>query len=299
MINLLTHMGTTRPRCIKYGRWGWIFICNMCPPGSWYKHLTSFWYHDIGYFEDDIIGLAQDCSNSIASALELLLSCTNPSICNSHTFPKYAIYSVTACLWHPWSILYTLMHCAASDTHTDRPMSSWWLQMSWRQIGASTFDYGILLKWLKSTDNDGWTAQSRQTPTIINAVQGNGCGGHEANRYIGEGLTKYNLTLEPLRRDASCASWVAVAELIGLFAHRQKQMDTCTFWIPHILQTSHFAHHILDIAHLIHCIFCTPRMWDTWIWAPAHFGHCKSCTLTFLHNFFCTQPFALTFTTEW
>ena len=30
--------------------------------------------------QKDIVGLAQDCSNSIANALELLQSCTKPSI---------------------------------------------------------------------------------------------------------------------------------------------------------------------------------------------------------------------------
>ena len=36
----------------------------------------------IGSFGDEYIdGLVQDCSNSIANALELLQSCTNPSVC--------------------------------------------------------------------------------------------------------------------------------------------------------------------------------------------------------------------------
>ena len=35
------------------------------------------------YFHQHIDGLVQDCSNSVAGALELLQSCTKPSICQS------------------------------------------------------------------------------------------------------------------------------------------------------------------------------------------------------------------------
>ena len=34
------------------------------------------------YLKDYIDGLVQDCSNSIANALELLQSCTEPSLCS-------------------------------------------------------------------------------------------------------------------------------------------------------------------------------------------------------------------------
>ena len=34
--------------------------------------------------DDDIDGLVQDCSNSIANALELLQSCTKPLICDTY-----------------------------------------------------------------------------------------------------------------------------------------------------------------------------------------------------------------------
>ena len=48
------------------------------------KQTTLFWwYYSV---KDDIDGWAQDCSNSIANALELLQSCTKPSISYSlHT----------------------------------------------------------------------------------------------------------------------------------------------------------------------------------------------------------------------
>ena len=42
-----------------------------------------------GHVMRDIDGLAQDCSNSIANALELLLSCAKPSICDSNKVSHY------------------------------------------------------------------------------------------------------------------------------------------------------------------------------------------------------------------
>ena len=44
-------------------------------------------YHDTGWYYID--GLVQDCSNSIANALELLQSCTKSSICTVYPI-KYA-----------------------------------------------------------------------------------------------------------------------------------------------------------------------------------------------------------------
>ena len=40
---------------------------------------------NVTYFE----GLEQDCSNSIANALELLQSCTKPSICSNSKLPYH------------------------------------------------------------------------------------------------------------------------------------------------------------------------------------------------------------------
>ena len=48
-----------------------------------YMYVTIFmWYAsaDNGILKLDCVGLAQDCSNSIANALELLQSCTKASI---------------------------------------------------------------------------------------------------------------------------------------------------------------------------------------------------------------------------
>ena len=36
-------------------------------------------WSDENYYIDEVDGLVQDCSNSIANALELLQSCTKPS----------------------------------------------------------------------------------------------------------------------------------------------------------------------------------------------------------------------------
>ena len=36
-----------------------------------------------GFIEGHVDGLTQDCSNSIANALELLQSCTRPSMCSN------------------------------------------------------------------------------------------------------------------------------------------------------------------------------------------------------------------------
>ena len=49
----------------------------------YYIHTTMAHHHceSLGeYFEENNVGLAQDCSNSIAYVLELLQSCTKPSI---------------------------------------------------------------------------------------------------------------------------------------------------------------------------------------------------------------------------
>ena len=68
--------------------------------GKWpnSSQLTRGWWHEVSFREysliymfhlslshyiDYIDGLVQDCSNSIANALELLQSCTKLSICDS------------------------------------------------------------------------------------------------------------------------------------------------------------------------------------------------------------------------
>ena len=45
------------------------------------KLWLDVWHVLLYTVNKDIDGLVQDCSNSIASTLELLLSCTKPSIC--------------------------------------------------------------------------------------------------------------------------------------------------------------------------------------------------------------------------
>ena len=111
------------------------------------------------------------------------------------------------------------------------------------------------LKWLKSADNDGWTAQSRQTPLMINLIQENWCNSHDGNRHI-EGLSNYDLKLEPLRPQgfAGCTIrtsniWTHISDTYDNLLTWLKQMDNCSFWIPQVLLTSYFAHHILDIAY--------------------------------------------------
>ena len=54
----------------------------------WIDHLISRRPDDMTYNktkQNDIDGLAQDCSISIADALEILQSCTEPSVCNVYT----------------------------------------------------------------------------------------------------------------------------------------------------------------------------------------------------------------------
>ena len=46
-------------------------------------------------------GLAQDCSNSIANALELLQSCTKPSICTSRLLTKIQVKIHVSEKWFP------------------------------------------------------------------------------------------------------------------------------------------------------------------------------------------------------
>ena len=48
-------------------------------------HLTGLRWQRFDRNHDHIDGSVQDCSNSIANAMELLQSCTNPSIC----YPTY------------------------------------------------------------------------------------------------------------------------------------------------------------------------------------------------------------------
>ena len=55
----------------------------------------------LGTIRSDINGLVQDCSNSIANALELLQSCTKPSTCHvlstQHVTPNSK-------RWYRWDI---------------------------------------------------------------------------------------------------------------------------------------------------------------------------------------------------
>ena len=66
-----------------------LVLCVKCPKKrasyvegvfmSWHHHV-SCWLH-YHYLQHWINGLVQDCSNSIANAMELLQSCTKPSGC--------------------------------------------------------------------------------------------------------------------------------------------------------------------------------------------------------------------------
>ena len=57
----------------------------------WYNmnFAENYWcrfpYVIIKHLPEHIDGLVQDCSNPSALAMELLQSCTKPSICNLHT----------------------------------------------------------------------------------------------------------------------------------------------------------------------------------------------------------------------
>ena len=55
-------------------------------------------------FQTYIAGLVQDCSNSIANALELLQSCTKPSICvGNYTWAKGSSFKLKGIAWRRWT----------------------------------------------------------------------------------------------------------------------------------------------------------------------------------------------------
>ena len=63
----------------KFGAFGTIWTkLSLRPPTN---STEASVYIGIEIDEYDTNGLVQDCSNSIANALELLQSCTKPSIC--------------------------------------------------------------------------------------------------------------------------------------------------------------------------------------------------------------------------
>ena len=61
-----------------------------------FQILIRFCVHQILWFSLYIDGLVQDCSNSIANALELLQACTEPSICI-----EFLPNSLLLLLFHP------------------------------------------------------------------------------------------------------------------------------------------------------------------------------------------------------
>ena len=56
---------------------------NPLSPNFVLCHLTQNWLANSGFISNYIDGLVQDCSNSSALAMELLQSCTKPSISDS------------------------------------------------------------------------------------------------------------------------------------------------------------------------------------------------------------------------
>ena len=58
-----------------------IGFCENVTPADQTTHIRHGWIQYMWWNWEHIDGLAQDCSNSIATALELLQSCSKPSIC--------------------------------------------------------------------------------------------------------------------------------------------------------------------------------------------------------------------------
>ena len=73
MFSLLMHICITQPQSVKIYEKFTMFLC-LWQYLSVVLMLTFFLTYNID-------GLVQDCSNSIANTLELLQSCTKPSIC--------------------------------------------------------------------------------------------------------------------------------------------------------------------------------------------------------------------------
>ena len=99
-----------------------VHIITQCQTGSrpLPKPLLNHWVFM------HIDGLLQDCSNSIANALELLQSCTNPSICITSLDQNWHDHRVCIASFSAYSyfIAYTIV-----------PLSPPWLQCSmlWSQ----------------------------------------------------------------------------------------------------------------------------------------------------------------------
>ena len=78
-------------------------LATMCSRPQYNIHI-----HTVNYvlFNRDIDGLAQDCSNPIANALELLQACTGPSIywCVEHFLEIVYIYLMTSWLRNAFCI---------------------------------------------------------------------------------------------------------------------------------------------------------------------------------------------------
>ena len=77
-----------------------------------------------------IDGLVQDCSNSIANALELLQSCTNPSIYRWMLNLSHKMSKVCGALfwssWSSWKIFIHVIQSCFSDTVVIPFLSRWW-----------------------------------------------------------------------------------------------------------------------------------------------------------------------------
>ena len=66
----------SRPQCVKKTGFGIGPVLEIDVLGCWSSEILGTTGHSIDYID----GLVQDCSNSSALAMELLLSCAKPSI---------------------------------------------------------------------------------------------------------------------------------------------------------------------------------------------------------------------------
>ena len=91
--------------------------------------------HDISYYD----GLGQDCSNSLANALELLESCTKPSISNMECDVLVVLLNVLR-LWNDlignYHIAVYLLPCQSSTTQIYNIAQYMFLPLKyWKALG--------------------------------------------------------------------------------------------------------------------------------------------------------------------
>ena len=110
------------------GKWYIKCICNYVYVNVCIIIIYDYAYIDIRFIQNLTDGLVQDCSNSFANAMELLQSCTKPSI-----LPCWFYYTMPVlCLLQPPASnnIMQLMHvnCLDINSTTDVIINIWFLE---------------------------------------------------------------------------------------------------------------------------------------------------------------------------